>query len=1137
MKKYLKITSLPLLLAAAFVFNTTEVYAAPVLTCNVSVLNLGSGNYRIRGTVSNRPTEDSTWSVVDVLDSMGGMGCGSGGFADVTCQYEKYFSPGSHWAEVLGQGGNITGDAEPCYERYDFNVSAPDCNSGISCGGPCTGAASNTCNTNNGTNTNCTYTTYSGGGSCNVVSAPNQPNSCTYNNCSGGYFCSGGSCVPSASAPSVTTNAESGVTSSAATLNGNVNPNGATTSAWFRWGTSNVACVSLPNITSSVTGINATQSFSSSLSSLNSGTIYYFCAVALNSQGPSYGSVRSFSTLSPTVSVTVSASPTSGTIPFSSNITASVGGTATGNIQYQFDCDNNGSYEYDFTSASGSEVRSCSYATPGTKTIRVRVTRQGVSSSNTTMVTALALGTIQVVSNLPTMWTINPGPYTNSPIASNFGEYTGVISGTYTITPLDVSGYTYAVTPAPSQVLNAGGGIVFTIEYTSIPGTETASQTVNIIPGHRYAWWVHTTIGASDSDPAYGVEFICLPPSIPSVGITCDDPTKTAFDASPCNVTMGDLAALKWCNAIGSPCAGADWCSITSSIPAGPSAIQNVTGGIPVSGLRIFRNATSYAYLGDQDFDYNNDGKADMAVYNPNSPFTWSIFGQAPQNYGVAGAVPVPGDYNGDGDTELAYWSSGTWTTQAGSFTKGAAGDIPVPGYYDSDPEIDVAVWTPSSGNWSIVSAEYTDTSIGQSGDIPVPADYNGDGKTDRAVWRPATGQWFVTPSIGSSYVFQWPLVGDVQATDIPVPADYDNNGTANYAVYRPSTGDWIISNPPNLSDYSRQWGGNAGDIPVPADYDGNGTVDIAVWRSSNGGWYIDGLVSSEVSVSPTIDTSYTLTCRNALGTNSASINFTFTNPLPEVGDASLGVSVENSNYCSVGVHATISGTYTDPAGADMSGYQILIDEFSSSDPNIDYAIMDPVFDSDFISAPAPDGGLFSYSVANCNSANLNQFPQRNCQMDWNTNYTSWARVRNTFNVWSPWVKMSTFCTNGSCSSIDNWRTPSNRPPDPEISILPTDPSVGIDVTFDDVNPLLTPTLSDGVASWSWNFGDGTGAGPFSGATITSAIKSGGYSAPGSYTAYLYVEDNAGITCSATKLISLQRALPRWREVAPRLID
>jgi hypothetical protein len=110
--------------------------------------------------------------------------------------------------------------------------------------------------------------------------------------------------------------------------------------------------------------------------------------------------------------------------------------------------------------------------------------------------------------------------------------------------------------------------------------------------------------------------------------------------------------------------------------------------------------------------DFDGDGKADLAVYNPGSA-GWSIIRSA--------------------DSGLTYqvWGGPGW---------GA-----VPGDYDGDGRADIAVYN-ASGLWSIIrSTDGGNTFIGWSGapnDIPVPADYDGDGKADPwsaplETWKP----------------------------------------------------------------------------------------------------------------------------------------------------------------------------------------------------------------------------------------------------------------------------------------------------------------------------------------------------------------------------------------------------------------
>ncbi len=232
--------------------------------------------------------------------------------------------------------------------------------------------------------------------------------------------------------------------------------------------------------------------------------------------------------------------------------------------------------------------------------------------------------------------------------------------------------------------------------------------------------------------------------------------------------------------------------------------------------------------------DYDGDGTTDFAVWRPETG-VWSIKRSGDdQSFSVSWGtttvrstasiqdIPVPGDYDGDGKADVAVWrpETGTWyvlrslnnydQTKASIFSLGKFGDIPVQADYDGDKRSDFAVFRSKGNQWLIsdskVSALRTEIFGNAGTDLLVPADYTGDGKADIAVYR--SDKWLVlnseTKEIEPFYM------GFADAT--PVPADYDGDDQIDFAVFR--KGVWFIyeSSQPRFRTFNF---GNENDIPL----------------------------------------------------------------------------------------------------------------------------------------------------------------------------------------------------------------------------------------------------------------------------------------------------------------------------------
>ncbi len=227
-----------------------------------------------------------------------------------------------------------------------------------------------------------------------------------------------------------------------------------------------------------------------------------------------------------------------------------------------------------------------------------------------------------------------------------------------------------------------------------------------------------------------------------------------------------------------------------------PRTDTNVTGNINVTAsfaitaikIGIFRNGNWY-------LDVNGSN-------------TWDPGVDSAIAFGMAGDIPVVGDWNGDGKTKIGVFRNGNWY-------------LDVNGNNTWDPGVDSAI------------------AFGMAGDIPVVGDWNGDGKTKIGVFR--NGNWYLDvngnntwdPGVDSAIAFG-------MAGDIPVVGDWNGDGKTKIGVFR--NGNWYLDvNGNNTWDPGVDSAiafGMAGDIPVVGDWNGDGKTKIGVFR--NGNWYLD---------------------------------------------------------------------------------------------------------------------------------------------------------------------------------------------------------------------------------------------------------------------------------------------------------
>jgi len=229
-----------------------------------------------------------------------------------------------------------------------------------------------------------------------------------------------------------------------------------------------------------------------------------------------------------------------------------------------------------------------------------------------------------------------------------------------------------------------------------------------------------------------------------------------------------------------------------------------------------------------------------MLLWDQDKPVKKAIFG-------IEGARPVVGDFDGNGTIDIGVFFDGLWFLDLNGngvwddgdlwVRLGKEGDQPVTGDWDGDGKTDLGIFGPSwAGDSRAIANEpglpdaANNEESGRFKNVPPPPEQATLGW--RTMKRTAKGQLRADLI---DHVFQYGAEGD-----IAVSGDWNGDGIANIGLFR--GGIWYLDADGNgrwtPDDVYLEGFGAPGDLPVVGDWNGDGIDDLGIYRK--GTWYLD---------------------------------------------------------------------------------------------------------------------------------------------------------------------------------------------------------------------------------------------------------------------------------------------------------
>jgi hypothetical protein len=212
---------------------------------------------------------------------------------------------------------------------------------------------------------------------------------------------------------------------------------------------------------------------------------------------------------------------------------------------------------------------------------------------------------------------------------------------------------------------------------------------------------------------------------------------------------------------------------------------------------------------------------------------------------GLPDALPVAGDFDGDGKSEIGIFHQGKWYLDLNGngvwdqedlwAQLGTVHDLPVTGDWDGDGKDDIGIFGPIwPGDRRALEAEpglpdNQNLPGGQPKNLPPNPE---EATSGQRLLQRASAREIRADLI--DHVFHYGVMADV-----PVVGDWNGDGIKSIGVFRGGQwhldvdGDGRWSPTDRVADFGR-----SGDVPVVGDFNGDGIDDIGFFR--NGVFYLD---------------------------------------------------------------------------------------------------------------------------------------------------------------------------------------------------------------------------------------------------------------------------------------------------------